>query len=62
MRLIIRHLTDEEFVTLGVNSVLHHNLVQCVWLLYRELDTLHHFCYYELLVQATIEYPLPKTK
>ena len=30
----------KEFITLGVNSVLHHTLAQCVWLLYRELDTL----------------------
>ena len=32
----------KEFITLGVYSVLHHNLAQCVWLLYRELDTLLH--------------------
>ena len=29
-----------KFITLGVNNVLCHNFAQCVWLLYRESDTL----------------------
>ena len=40
----------KEFIILSVNNVLCHNLAQCVWLLYRELDThLHHY-YYEFLL------------
>ena len=39
----------KEFLTLGVNNVLHHNLAQCIWLVYRELDALFYPYYYELL-------------
>ena len=39
----------KEFITLGVNGVLRHNLAQCAWLLYRVLDTLLQFYYYKLL-------------
>ena len=42
----------KKFITLSVNIILHHNLAQCVWLLYRELDTLLHLYYHELLVRV----------
>ena len=43
----------KEFITLGVNSLLRHNLAQCVWLVYRELDTLLYLCNYELLIASS---------